>query len=273
MLAFCTSSSAVVACVGYDRGAEREVDVDPDSLDVVRLADPAIDAVAQVVDVRRAGQHHAEPVGLDQRHRELAGDQLATSLTDPRQQLLAELRAERVLDVEQVVELDDQHRRRAAVRDVGEAFVHALRQPTIGEEPGPRIVVVEPGQVSHLPAKHSGTQPNQHPDHAEEEQPLEPVRQVLSLSGVGVEGHERTDRHAGGDRDEQRAADLEDQRGHDHRHVHRMDGRVLHAAGELDEQPRQHQRDSRGGGRRTPGPRRRSREPREAAGKSGRGEL
>jgi hypothetical protein len=115
-------------------------------------------------------------------------------------------------------------------------------------------VIIQPGQVSHLPSEQPGTEPHERSDQTEEEHPLEPVRQVLRLASIGVERHERTDRHAGGHADEERAANFEDQRGRDHRQVHSVDGGVLHAAGEIHEQPRQRQRECRGGGRGTAGP-------------------
>ena len=115
----CSERVHVGAVVGAERDADARVELDRDAVERERVARarpagaPASSATAPRCG--QAGEQHGELVAAEAGQRVAAAHRVAQPRRDLDEQLVAVVVAERVVDLLEAVEVDQQQRRRAAV--------------------------------------------------------------------------------------------------------------------------------------------------------------
>ena len=122
-----------VAGAAVDHGdADRGADDDVVAADGVGRADRGDDAPGdglQRIGIRRAGGDDGEFVAAEPRHQIVAAHDAAQPLRDVEDQLVADVMAERVVDVLEVVEVDVEHRRGRGRRRAPRRSTRSSRSP------------------------------------------------------------------------------------------------------------------------------------------------
>ena len=139
--------------LGVLGGAEREIDVQGHLVDQVGSANLRLDVGPQLAGLRTVVEDEGEAVALDERDRHVGRHQRPPALADLLEELLAEGGAERVLDVEQVLDLHDDEEDLRFVSAALDTLPQLPEEAGAVEHARAPIVLVEPVEEVELPAQ------------------------------------------------------------------------------------------------------------------------